>query len=373
LADLLRLILLLLLLPVALILIGPLLILAALRGRQQIGPITLDTSRSSARRAGAWVTGLFLWLLVWGGLVWLAVAALTPRATVAQLPIAIATTPSENQEASSTLPPLSPTTEHPQADDAPTVSSTSATAVSTTSAQALTKTATPTRTTARATPTEITILATATASATILAAMATPTLKPAATATEPPTLEPTPPNTPTNIPAFTPTLTATVIAPSPPTAPPTPTIPGATYQAVVATVETGNDLLHAAIIEANEANLQKMDSVWQDQALPIARDFATNVYNRYAKPRTVEFEYLSPPTIYGQLPDDRLLVTSSERWTYGGPIKPDYQEDYKFNYTLTQRNGQWVITRYSFIILSPRTPTPTPSPTITPSGSTTGG
>ncbi len=52
-----------LLLPVILILMGPLLVVAALRGRQRIGPITLDAARSSARRTGALVVGLLLWLL----------------------------------------------------------------------------------------------------------------------------------------------------------------------------------------------------------------------------------------------------------------------------------------------------------------------
>ncbi|HXV99976.1 MAG TPA: hypothetical protein VEC93_16275, partial [Anaerolineae bacterium] len=73
--DLVRLVLLILLLPIILILIGPLLIWAVLRGRQRIGPVTLNTSRySAAGRAGALIIGLLLWVLIWGGLIWLGLA-----------------------------------------------------------------------------------------------------------------------------------------------------------------------------------------------------------------------------------------------------------------------------------------------------------
>jgi hypothetical protein len=141
-------------------------------------------------------------------------------------------------------------------------------------------------------------------------------------------------------------------------------------QAAIAAVEAGNDLLHDAIIEANRENLQRMAIVWQGKALTTARAFATDIYERYAKPLQVEFAYLSPPAIDGQLPGNRLVVTSSERWTYGGPTKTDYQEAFKFVYTLSRSSGQWVITEYSFLNLPLPTPTvsrtPTPAPTRTP-------
>ena len=47
-SDVIRLLILFLLIPVVLILIGPLLILAALRGQQSMGPITWETSRYNA-------------------------------------------------------------------------------------------------------------------------------------------------------------------------------------------------------------------------------------------------------------------------------------------------------------------------------------
>ena len=140
-------------------------------------------------------------------------------------------------------------------------------------------------------------------------------------------------------------------------------------QAAIAAVEAGNDLLHDAIVEATEDNLQKMETVWQGKALATARAFATDIYDRYAKPLNVKFEYLNRPAIESQLPGNRLVVTSSERWTYGGPTKTDYQEAFRFIYTITRRNGQWVITEYNFLNL----PGSTPSPTRTPTRAVTGG
>ena len=116
-----------------------------------------------------------------------------------------------------------------------------------------------------------------------------------------------------------------------------------------------------------------METVWQGKALTTARVFAADIYDRYAKPLNVEFEYLSPPTIDSQLPGNRLVVTSSERWTYGGPTKTDYQEAFRFVYTLTPKSGHWVITEYNFLNLPLPTATPSRAPTATPTRSPTGG
>lgn len=404
LADLFRLILLVLLLPVILILIGPLLVLAALRGRQRIGPITLDAARSSARRTGALVVGLLLWLLVWGGLAWLAWAALGTPPTVAQQPAQITATPAPTQTALAAT-----ATERPQPSDTPTRRPTLPPAASTSTGQPETEIITPTRhvtatmvavvavtsTAASDTPTHTaTLSATPEPTATSVPPTATPTdtltpiplptatpVPPTATPTftstpAPPTATPTftsTPVPPTATPTFTPTPTVTptdtatprpTATPTPtdtatPTVTPTPTVPATVRQAAIAAVEAGNDLLHDAIIEATEDNLQKMDTVWQDKALPTARAFATDIYDRYAKPLRVDFEYLKRPAITEQLSGNRLVVTSSERWSYGGPTKTDYQEAFQFIYTLTRRSGQWVITEYSFLNLPLLKATPT--------------
>lgn len=400
LADLVRLILLLLLLPVVLILSGPLLILAALRGRQRIGPITLNTSHSSARRVGAGVVGLLLWLLVWGGLAWLAVAAFTQPPTVAQRLAASAATPATQSQSSPTSPPVTPSPEPTAQMVSPatpaqsrTVTATGATAtVMATLIAAIPTSSTATVPVAMATPTpEPTALPTATPTPTSppTSTPRPPTPTPTSTHTPTPTdtatftptpipptatptytLTPTPTNTPTATPTATPRPTAT---PTPtdtptPTVTPTPTLPATVRQAAIAAVEAGNDLLHDAMIEASEENLQKMETVWQGKALTTARAFATDIYDRYAKPLNVQFEYLSRPAIESQLAGTGLVVTSQERWTYGGPTKTDRQEAFRFIYILTQRNGQWVITEYSFINLPLLKSTATPTRTVTTGG-----
>lgn len=82
------LILLILFLPLFIIFIGPLLVLAALRGRQPVGPIILNTSRyGPVGRIGAFMLGLALWILIWSGLAWIVVNGLLPSSTVAVLPV----------------------------------------------------------------------------------------------------------------------------------------------------------------------------------------------------------------------------------------------------------------------------------------------
>lgn len=58
-------------LPFILLISGPLLIWAAFRGKQPIGPITLDVSQQGAwLRSIVLVLGLGLWIAIWGGLAW---------------------------------------------------------------------------------------------------------------------------------------------------------------------------------------------------------------------------------------------------------------------------------------------------------------
>jgi hypothetical protein len=130
-------------------------------------------------------------------------------------------------------------------------------------------------------------------------------------------------------------------------------------------------LLHDAIVEATAENLDKLKTVWQGQALSTARAFARQLYGQYAKPLQVQFEYLAPLAIEGQLPGHRIVVTSQERWSYGGPTKTDYQEAFKFVYTLSQKEGKWLITEYTFFNLP--LPKATLRPTIIPTRPTTNG
>ncbi|MFN8460015.1 MAG: hypothetical protein U0401_36085, partial [Anaerolineae bacterium] len=186
----------------------------------------------------------------------------------------------------------------------------------------------------------------------------TPTATATNTATATATNTPSPTSTATNTPTPTATPTFTVT--------PTPTLPPSVRRAALRTVQTGNQLLHDAIADATDENLKRLETVWQGQALTVVRNFATQLYEQYAKPLQVEFEYLSPPAVESQLSGNRLVITSQERWRYGGPTKSDHQEAFKFVYTLTQRADKWLITEYSFLNLPKPTPTATRAATPTP-------
>ena len=77
--DLARTLLLVLVLPVLLLLAGPLLVIAAIRGRASLGQFRLRPSKyEPTGRIWALLMGLLVWLLVWGGIGWLWVSGLLP-------------------------------------------------------------------------------------------------------------------------------------------------------------------------------------------------------------------------------------------------------------------------------------------------------
>ena len=383
LTELVRLILLILFLPLILIIIGPLLIWTVLRGRQPVGPIVLNTSRySPIGRAGALILGLLLWLLVWGGLIWLGMAASLPPATVAQVPptmtataplspstplpptftatrVSPVTRPSSTAASPSTPTPPPTRTALPPATASPTLTPTLALVVTPTRTATPPVTASPTLTSILApvaTPTRPPTVPPVTASSTLTAPASptSPVAEPTATLTLPPTLGPT--QAPgANQPPVT-------VTPAPPVTP-LPTLTTTELQAAVAAVEAGNSLLHEAMSLANEENMQNLETVWQGRALIAARDFATRIYDQYAKPLKIQFEYLTLPTLSRRNSLNQIVITSQERWTYGGPTKSDYQEAFRFVYILSRRGERWMITDYSYFNLPLATPTPGPTPT----------
>jgi hypothetical protein len=135
--------------------------------------------------------------------------------------------------------------------------------------------------------------------------------------------------------------------------------------AVVKVVRAGNILLQAAIAEANEENLQSLATVWRGLAFQVARNFATQMSEQYAKPMVVEFEYLEPPTVDRQSSHSEVTVTSREKWAYGGPTAIDREEVFDFIYTLTKEDESWIISRYTYrnVPASDLTPAATSSPT----------
>jgi hypothetical protein len=105
--------------------------------------------------------------------------------------------------------------------------------------------------------------------------------------------------------------------------------------------------------------------------LEKAREFAVDLYDRYAKPFDVEFKYISVPTIKRSTVDE-VTVVSQEIWTYGGQTDIN-QEAFEFTYVLGREDDAWVITYYSYLNVptpavtasATSTLTPTPIPTLT--------
>lgn len=335
LADFGRLLLLILFLPLFIIFIGPLLILAVLRGRQPAGPIVLNTSRSGpAGRLAMFFLGLLLSAVTWGGLAWLAFTA--------------AARPSSFAAIQFLLPPATA----PVATFTPTSPPEPATATSTAPP------ATPTSTVSPATPTV------APPSPTLVALQDPVSPTPAGTGsslTPPATLIPT--ATPATPAATSTRLAAGATASASAVLEAEPAL-NAAEEAVAAVIQ-GNLLLQKAIISTTEENLQNLELIWRGQALRVTRIFVDEVNKRYARPLTVEFDYISAPELTGQNVLSTATVISRENWRYSAPggIK---DESFEFTYSVTQEDGRWVISSYTFRNLAtpaataaPASPTPT--------------
>ncbi len=339
LTDFVRLIVLILFLPVIIIFVGPLLVLAVVRGRQRMGPITLDSARYNfAGKAGMAMLGIAIWLLVWSGLAWLAIAATSPAPTLVQAPPvspAVTTNPSVTAAplaATNPLTTINPSTTVDPAATKPIVE------------PSFTLTPSPTvmQTANTSTPTPALSIPTATLG---------PIIPVATTA-----------STPTPTPLFTGTAEAATALPTLSSAESTPAAPitlsVSRRQAALAAIDQANVLLQNAITLANEENLENLSIVWQDRALVGMRIFAARLSERYTQPFNVQFEYIAPPAIIAQNSPDQVVIASREKWSYGWLSNVD-QDVFEYTYTLDQENGVWFITKYSFRNLSLSTPTAT--------------
>lgn len=329
-SNIVSLILLILLAPVLLIIVGPLLALAALRGRQPAGPITFDTTRSGlGGRAGALLLGLVLWLLIWSGLAWVALNGLAPLPPTVAETLSATLTPTPTRPAITASPTLTPAPGSATVAFTPTLSlRPSSTASSTPGANTPPPTTTPARLTTTATNT------------------------PTATATNRPTVT----VTYTITPSFTPSPTATLNAAG---LRPLPRLSIADQRRVIATMAEGNDLLREAIMRADEENIQNLRQVWQGRAFTKAETFAVEHYDRYAKPLQVQFEYIHSPQVSEQSTANQVVVFSQEKWRYGSP-EAGYSESFEFIYTLSRQDGSWAITSYTYRNLPDNQPTVTP-------------
>jgi hypothetical protein len=283
-------------LPLTLLLLGPLLILAALRGVQHVGPIVLNPGRRGVLgRFGALLLGMTAWLAVWGGLAIILALAGLPGLSSSAL----------RANSAPTAAPLIP-------------SSTATLAPS-------------------PTPLAIAVLS------------PTPPPSPEVVLPDPsPTPSPLPP-TATRVLS---TATATPL-PATPALAPTATLPAGSSLAprqadeAIAAVERANQLLGKAAMEPSISNLAALEVAWQDRALAKAQAFAQHLYEQYPHPLQVSFVYLNPPTAQAGDVPDRAIVTSSEAWTYTAP-RTSHTEAFEFIYTLDRRDGGWVITSYTY-------------------------
>jgi hypothetical protein len=316
--------------PLSLLLIGPLLVLAALRGVQRVGPIVLEPERSGAGgRILALLLGLTLWLVVWGGLALLVGPALPAPAPAGE--VAVAPTPTRAPRPTFTPSP------------AP---------VPALSAQPPLETPEPPAT---STPTPLAV----TASPTPVLATSTP-LPPPATAT--PTPVPAT-STPTPLPPPTPTPTRPPTAIPAPTATPVATLAPAQAAQAIAVVEKANDLLRAAVVEPSIGNLAALETAWRGDALKDAQAFAEDLSRRYLRPLEVTFVYLNPPSAREGILPDTAVVTSTETWTYAGP-RSARSESFEFTYTMAPQDSSWIIIAYSYRNVPGGAVMP--SPTLTP-------
>lgn len=303
-------------LPLAVLFIGPLLTLAALRGRQRIGLITLEPGRRGvAGRIGALLLGLVVWLVVWGGLVVILawdvpgkggrISASIPQVSVTptQPPVVTTLTPT----------PAPPATPQPLASPIPTLPQTEEVPSPSVTPSPIPSTSTPILPTATATPV-------------------------------PPTSTPLPTVTPMPMPPASTSLpTATL------TSLPTPVATLSQEQAseAIAAVEAANELLRTAVGEPSIGNLAELETLWKGEALTKAQAFAQDLSQRYLRPLEVTFIYYhSPEAFQGNSPDTAFVI-STEAWNYSGP-RSSHRESFKFSYILRRQNARWVITDYAY-------------------------
>lgn len=331
-------------LPLSLLLIGPLLMLSALRGRQQVGPITLNPGRRGVGgRARAFLLGLFVLLLVWGGL----------ALAFSQLRL-----PTIHALSSGML----------QADNTPTVPAVIVMATATplpTFTPQPTVTYTPTERPTEEVPTSL-----PSPPPSPIPPTSTPVLSTATSTLVPPS--PTIPPTPTPSLTLTPPPAATFTPPSTPIA----TLSPKQISEALATVETANELLRVAVVEPSIGNLAALETFWQGESLAKAQAFAQDLYQRYLGPLEVDLTYILPPRVVGQgSPPGTAFVFSVEQWSYTGS-RSSHSETFDFAYTLNWRDEGWVITDYAYGYASNAVPsegentqTPVPTPVdATPTG-----
>ncbi len=303
--DLIRLLLLVILLPLILFMIGPLLVIAAIRGSITLGALQLRPGKYYHwGRIWAFSLGIILWVFIWGGIVqfWPPNFSMPTR-----LPTWIKTGETIEtiiqQIVGPTTPQVSPS---PTSTVALTATVASATATHT-PLPSLTVTPLPS-------PTAI---ATATISATLLPTRST-------------------------------ALSQTV---------PSPTLFPLQQDELTQVLDEANTLLIQylqAPIPAQEAALK---TIWIGDALHEIQTFAQTISVKYQTPLTITYRIIGTPTITSTGASS-VTIETREFWTFeDADAKKESLSNYV--YTLQAKSGGWNIVSYQFNVLPlPTTPIP---------------
>lgn len=296
--DILWLLVFIILLPLALLLAGPMLVLAAMFGRLSLFNLQLNPGRRAKRgRVWAFVLGLLLWAVVWLGLAWLI--------TGGQFPPLVASQP----------------------EPAPVVVQLTATATPSPQPAAPTSTPTGTPSPAETAPAD----AAPTATATIVVATDTPAPRPPTTATATPVPTSPPP---------TATPTATRVLPAP-------NLSSDEQTEVLQGLIHANNLLVAVMEKPDGENTSALSLRWRETALTKVETFAQDVNQKYDAPLIIHYSNIGTPQTKVDAQTGRVQVISREFWTFETPsVTREALVDYQ--YTLQNINDRWLVVQYDF-------------------------
>ncbi len=273
--------------------------------------------------------GLALWLLIWSGLLWVGLLYVSPTSSIAQLLF-----PAPAPTATAT--PVPTETGTPIITASPTPTATQGTSVLVSIPVTETVPVIPSNTPSATN----TVIDLPTITNTSVIITPTDTSKPSNTPTL--TLSPAPTSTQS---VTTPTIEITSTNDQS-------QLDEETIQAIL---EEGNAILLAAITETTDGNLEQLQTVWRGRALTKAENFVTDTNNRFSANTVIELEYLSPLNISPYSTERQVVVLIQENWRYQGTVRT-YEEQFEFIYTLTQDDGEWVISDYTYRNLPTESP-----------------
>ncbi len=297
--DSVRLFLLLALSPIILLLTGPVLTIAALKGRLSLpGGLTLNPGKHHRKnREIAFVMGIVLWAFTWGFVGWMGAAVYfnaMPNGGVSVTAIEL------------TSMPLPAKTETPMPTPSPTF------------------TTFPTQTPS---PTDV--------------SFDTPTPSP-----KPATATPAPKPTDTPIPTSPPATETPIVSVS---LTPNSAAEISRQADAIQTVSAANRALRQAIASPSAQKLDDLGNFWQGDALTRVRLFAQEMHTKYRAPVQADYRLEGAYHILDVDSTGGMVITSQERWQYKGA--GDAQTAFTiYTYTVHWDGSAWKIVDYDFAV-----------------------